>query len=227
MTSPSARAHHTASMGIIMATMPQASHRTPLHEACDEGNLRVIRLLLQIAPEACQDVDRYRFTPLHLAVHRGNLTVMELVWRTWPEGIQSRNSFSQLPIHYAVRNNDELAVTLCITAWPASVSLKCLNGSTLLHAAIDRMASNGVIQRLLDAYPQALREKDARGMLPLHAAANQGLCDAIPVLLKGWPGAISERSDDKETPHEIARRRGHALTLEALGPPPRAQCVCA
>ncbi len=61
-----------------------------------------------------------------------------------------------------------------------------------LHLAIYERGYKQFIELLIDAYPQALKEKDPKGMLPIHIAArdNTILIDIIEMLVKCYPPSI-------------------------------------
>jgi len=58
-------------------------------------------------------------------------------------------------------------------------------------------------RRLIEAYPQAAKEKDAKGLLPLHHACGSDLersHDFVSELLKIYPVAARIRDNNEELP---------------------------
>eukprot|EP01043_Picozoa_sp_COSAG02_P085795 COSAG02_NODE_23375_length_720_cov_3.710145_1_plen_100_part_01 len=78
-----------------------------------------------------------------------------------------------------------------IQAEPGWVYEKYLPGGHLpLHYAAENQASSEVVAALLEAYPEAAREKDDDGYLPLHyAAQNQASSEMVAALLEDHTSA--------------------------------------
>ncbi|GMI47525.1 hypothetical protein TrCOL_g13167 [Triparma columacea] len=55
---------------------------------------------------------------------------------------------------------------------PGEALLRQTEGQTLLHAAVEKLAPVGLIESLINAYPDACSERDAYGRLPLHLAVD-------------------------------------------------------
>ena len=99
-----------------------------------------------------------------------------------------------------------------------------------LHVALDAGQSGLVVEALIAAFPDAAREKDERGRLPLLIAAEKDApADTIAILLAAYPEAISETSGDVNGPYGIVQARSdyaHVLSdltrVAAVGAGPRA-----
>ena len=79
---------------------------------------------------------------------------------------------------------------------PPHVMCCCVQEGCLpLHLAAESNKSEAVIKALLDAYPDAIKEKAHHRYLPLHLAAASSESEAvIKVLLNAYPGAAKERN---------------------------------
>lgn len=79
-----------------------------------------------------------------------------------------------------------------------------------IHTAFKRDPPAHVIKNLLLAFPDASREKDPNGMLPLHHAAMQlkTSTDGFKVLLKAYPSAVSVQDDHGRLPVHLACQHG-------------------
>jgi hypothetical protein len=94
-----------------------------------------------------------------------------------------------------------------------------------LHEAVVAGASEHVVGLLVDEHPEALREKDKRGWLPLHLAVQprwrpwrpayepDEALEVIRSLCRGWPGAKPELTNGGRDPFQIA---AHFENWEAM-----------
>lgn len=90
-----------------------------------------------------------------------------------------------------------------------------------IHAAISYNAPTVVLQKLIEAYPQGLRERDGEDMLPIHLAFGFGSSDAvIGLLLRTWPASAIEPGPGGRLPHECcelgpSKHRGEVYHIVA------------
>ncbi len=66
-----------------------------------------------------------------------------------------------------------------------------------MHIAVGKDASVEVVKLLIRKYPDAVKEKDENGNLPLHfAVAKNGASDVevLQVLIKEYPEAVKEKN---------------------------------
>jgi hypothetical protein len=80
-----------------------------------------------------------------------------------------------------------------------------------LHYAAYYEAPLEVVKLLVEAYDQALQEKDAKGRLPLHIAAHYATMDVVQFLAREYPGALLVASNNGETPAAVAARFGKGV----------------
>lgn len=87
-----------------------------------------------------------------------------------------------------------------------------------IHAAISYTAPAVVIQKLVDIYPDSLKEFDHEGMLPVHLAFGFALPDAVlSLLLKRYPESAQARGPGGRLPHQCCELGQNKIRGEVFG----------
>ena len=87
-----------------------------------------------------------------------------------------------------------------------------------IHAAISYAAPAVVIQKLVAAFPDSLKEFDHEGMLPVHLAFGFALPDAVlSLLLKSYPESAQARGPGGRLPHQCCELGQNKIRGEVLG----------
>jgi len=217
-----------------------------LHWACRNGKsvLPVIRLLIQAWPDSVREEDGRGYLPLHYACECGcTYDVIQFLVECYPMSLRTRaNLFSTLPLHLALQGElgwgrSKLSwetIRFLVQAWPDAIREKdsmgylplhyaCRYGCTdieieLLNRACTVKSSLTVIQRLVRAWPDAVRVQDEVGRLPLHVALRFGCtADVVQFLVHAWPEScqVSTRNDMLPL-HFACGHQSSAVTLFLL-----------
>mmetsp|Transcript_10766 Transcript_10766/g.24582 ORF Transcript_10766/g.24582 Transcript_10766/m.24582 type:complete len:993 (-) Transcript_10766:351-3329(-) len=102
-----------------------------------------------------EDSDRPRRCPVLARCHKTGLTALEKVLET------RREEFFQVVLARTLQKDEH------------ALKSKGRNDQGVLHVAVLNNASNRVIKKLCAEYPAATRERDVRGSLPIHLAAER------------------------------------------------------
>ena len=209
----------------------------PLHTALMyHATVEVVLLLIEVYPEAAR-VDN----ALHHAIERKRsksenlLSVVKALIDIYPEGVKERYN-GRLPLTSSLHmggTDDEVLALLAAYPQAAEDKQDDLNDSdnnpdaeseTLqegdplllsplpLHYAIMEMRSQKVLKALLDAYPDAAKEKNPQtGNLPLHDALEDAMKrqeaeEVILLLLNAYPQAAKEKMKDGRLPIEVCAK---------------------
>jgi hypothetical protein len=87
-----------------------------------------------------------------------------------------------------------------------------------IHAAISYAAPAVVIQKLVDCYPDSLKEFDHEGMLPVHLAFGFALPDTVlSLLLKRYPESAQARGPGGRLPHQCCELGQNKIRGEVFG----------
>ena len=166
--------------------------------------LWVIERILAICPEAAKNVDVDGFTPLHQALNSSRMDQPELVKMLLPAfpgaaTIPNRDGF--LPIFTSViRYPDMETFRLLYDADPASLAKEDHCGRTLLYHAV--LASFGISKAILELRPDAIKDVDGAGWLPIHMFCNSGKINMAReifwLLYNAYPEAVHAPLDEVE-----------------------------
>ena len=175
----------------------QYSGATPLHFACDEGSLQVVKLVskcnqtTQIRDVSYLPKER-KFvsgdTPLHVACRKGNIDVIRHLLRSGhSKALNYPNDLKELPIHLAIAANQSYQlIDLFISRkdyFDCNATMEP-NGDTVLHIMCRLKPSFTCVTRLVNKLKCKVDVQNKEGNLPLHIACqNQHICnDSVKVL---------------------------------------------
>ena len=166
------------------------------------------------SPEPQLTVPHDRCTPLFRAIEQENWQGVVLFLNTgkWSDSMW-KSSVDHL--------KSPAAPIQCKT-WVISYKYGKEDWSQLpIHAAISYSAPAVVIQKLVEMYPQSVKERDGEGMLPIHLAFGFGSNDNIlGFLLRSWPASVNEVGPRGRLPHECCdlgpyKTKGEVLRIIA------------
>ena len=148
------------------------------------------------------------------------LHVIQYLLRRWPESIQIRNAsyLAGIPLHLACDEGAPLnVIQFLVEQWPESLQCKAQEASrTPLHLACFNFARNskvsssfeeGAIQYLVRADPEAAKEEDSFGRLPVElifGGTRDNYLELVQCLVEAHPSSVQRTNDDGETLLHIA-----------------------
>lgn len=159
---------------------------TPLHYACMEGNVKIVKMLFDAAET------------------QGWVVVQQMV--------TDEDTEKNAALHMAVENRS-YDVTNMLIDKGAAVNVTTANYSTPLHLAA--VAGDVEILRLLIDNNARLDALDINQMTPLHRAAAHNQSEVVRFLLKRGAN-INIHDKDNFSPLLLAACNGHAETIETL-----------
>jgi hypothetical protein len=185
------------------------------------------------------DGDDNEANPILVAMEDGaQIEVIRDLIEANPEWLRRRDEDGYLPIHNAIDrvNRGHAYVPCLLDMWPASAReatddnyrslpahLVCLNagGMTGEEDGDDEAAGLTAIRAVVDAYPQALQEKDGEGCLPLHLAfrSRPPPLEVTRYLVEVHRPALQQANDEGNVPF-LTRQ----LTLTSRGSPTCSSC---
>lgn len=142
----------------------------PLHLACFlDSNRYVVKVLIDIFPDSVRIVDPYfRRLPLHFScMNKPNEEVVAMLLAAYPEGAKQKSRRDKrLPIHHACAGRASPKIIKMILEHSPSVDIADSYGMLPLHIACIRNAPMGVIDVLLNAFPQGVYSVTSNGNTP-------------------------------------------------------------
>ncbi|GLH09963.1 Poly [ADP-ribose] polymerase tankyrase [Gryllus bimaculatus] len=178
--------------------------RTPLHVACQKGDVEVGKVLLKRgAAVNARDVG-WR-TPTMLAAEAGSDLMLQELLRKDPETVHVRDQLGRSALYYAAKENHSKCVKTLLDAG-ASVYVTDKFETSAMQAAIARGHFDTVCVMYPFADPTELR--DIRRSTPLHhAVAYDNLDIVVGLLVRRHPVNLADR--DGVTPLHIAAKRAN------------------
>jgi ankyrin repeat protein len=189
---------HSLNPQAVVAT--DSENNTSLHRACQYrgNNVDRIEYLLSLNPIAIRLTSNNGDLPLHAACQSGmGEDVLRLLLLRNPDAIKVKNNDQCLPLHFAARSPGYGHIVGCTTQ-PSS-------------------RRSTVMSMLINSYPEAIRELDKEGRLPLHHAFKWGTIADIKLLVRLYPPSIRVVSRMHGLPvHEAAKAARHADAISML-----------
>jgi len=147
-----------------------------VHDAAAQGDVAVVRALLQANPDLAFSRDNNGLTPLHFAARNGHKDVAELLLANKAE-VNAKTNNGRTPLHEAAEAGHKSVGELLLVN-KADVKAKTYRGYTALHLA----AFKGYLDvtELLLAYGANVNARNNLGYTPLQAAmAHQDVADLL------------------------------------------------
>ena len=203
---------------------------TPLHLACQAGNLEGVKILLEECDADIAIQDSNRDTPLHEACLHGQEKIVKLLLDKMKtikseEGSQEgkinllvKNHLGLTPFHLACRGGHlEIARKLYYHSDQPFllVADKDIEGATALHLACQKDQPD-VIEFLLSNGADVFAHKKD-GMTPMHIAAQHGCLEVMKSLITGNENIdIDVRDRYEQTPLHFAAEYGKVEMMRLL-----------
>ena len=193
---------------------------------------QVVKLLLDAYPDAVKvKGGPDQSLPIHSAVQFPNIDVniVKLLLDPYPDGLKVFDTSGYFPLHSAlIQNFSHIAlIKLLIESFPTAVTEKSqLNGKLPLHIGVESLSiatsqtqrhsiydvrsvslKDGItlIRLLIEIYPQALKERDQMGWLPLHLAVLKSApTDLVNCLVKANSKVLREKDPQGKYPLHMA-----------------------
>lgn len=202
---------------------------TPLHMACQAGNLHGVEVLLKERNIDINAQDSNGDTPLHAACLHGhgehkNLIVEQLLKFEPAKGTGNKiklrpvkNHSGHTPFHLACREGHRyIAERLLTFAEQPSLLVKeeDKEGATALHVACQR-DEREIVEFLLEKKADISARKND-GMTPVHVAAEYGCLDVMGLFLNRPDFKINIEDRYNQTPLHFATEYGRKAMMDLL-----------
>ena len=178
---------------------------TPLHHACREGHLDMVKMLIAEFKTNVNCADSNGWTPLHHACSKGHLGVAEMLIAEFKVDVNCDDSNGRTPLYHA-RSKD--MVKMLIAKFKADVNCADSNGWTPLHHAC-REGHLGVARMLIAEFKTNVNCADSNGWTPLHHACSKQHLDMVKMLIAKFKADVNCADSNGWTPLHHACREGH------------------
>jgi ankyrin repeat protein len=141
----------------------------PIHVACQhDAPVAFLKVLVNAYPESLLKPDKDGNLPIHYACSLESPDAAHYLMDASAESLKRVNKKNKTPLHLACSRYD-VSVTLIqdlIQLNENACKTRDWQGRLPIHSACMWEASTGVIELLLNAYPQSVGEKDDHSMTP-------------------------------------------------------------
>lgn len=204
----------------------------PLHCACIEGDIKLVRKLLKQCPEATSERASDGDLPIHRAAASSSphaLEIVKLLLELAPNHLTAEGMDGEHPLHVACAcAPSSMLVHHLITLRPETVNVVNKRGDLPVHRACMNRGPerDTILKALIDTVPETVKVQGAQGHLPLHRACLCSGLGSVKYLIGRYPDGLREVDSKGQVPCT------HSINLtHPLGPPivPRAVdvlCPC-
>lgn len=186
-----------------------------LHIAAKQGDVEVVKELLQALPELAMTVDASNTTALNTAATQGHMEVVRLLLEVDGTLTLIARSNGKTALHSAARNGHVEVVRALLRAEPSIALRVDKKGQTALH-----MAAKGInldlVDALLAADPSLLNLPDNKGNTALHIASRKARHQIIKRLLELPDTNLKAINRAAETPLDTAEKMGNGEVAGVL-----------
>ncbi|XP_012827735.1 PREDICTED: ankyrin repeat-containing protein At5g02620 [Erythranthe guttata] len=144
-----------------------------LHIAAKQGDLEVVKVLMESHPELSMTVDMANTTALHTAATQGRIEVVNYFLEQESSLATIARSNGKTALHSAARYGHLEVVKALLGKEPRIATRTDKKGQTALHMAV-KGQNLEVVEELIRADPSTINMIDTKGNTPLHIAARKG-----------------------------------------------------
>ncbi|XP_076445095.1 uncharacterized protein LOC143283004 [Babylonia areolata] len=171
---------------------------TPLHYACREGNVKLVKTLfqgrdLEIISKMVLDHDTEGSTCLHLAVESGHCEVARMVLEQRAE-VNRPRKYNMFPLHLTAMSGD-ISTARLLVDYSARIDMVNDDQATALHKAAS-LNHTEVVELLLGRKAN-IERRDKDNYTPLLLAARNGHVETVGSLLKNKADGTAVDKNDR------------------------------
>ncbi|KAK4408558.1 Ankyrin repeat-containing protein [Sesamum angolense] len=186
-----------------------------LHIAAKQGDLEVVKVLMEAHPELSMTVDTTNATALHTAATQGRIEIVNFFLESESSLATIAKSNGKTALHSSARNGHVKVVKALVGKDPGITIRTDKKGQTALH-----MAAKGqnleVVEELIRADPSTINMVDTKGNTVLHIATRKGRAQFVKMLLSQNETDTKVVNRSNETAFDTAEKLGHSDIIAIL-----------
>ena len=186
-----------------------SSGLTPLHYACMEGNLYMVRALISEFKADINALNHENNTPLDVAALGGKEEVVSLLIEC------DTGTLGRSLLHSACYGDSVNLVRTLILKHKADINARDDQNNTPLHVAA-LCGKEEVVYVLIEEFDCDTRVKGAFGRSLLHIACNRGSVNLVRTLIRKHKADTNARDDKNDTPLHVAAFCGKEEVVSVL-----------
>ncbi|XP_061354079.1 ankyrin repeat-containing protein At5g02620-like [Gastrolobium bilobum] len=186
-----------------------------LHIAAKQGELDVLKILMEAHPELSMTVDPSNTTALHTAATQGYIEIVKFLLQAGSSLVTIARSNGKTALHSAARNGHVEVVKALLEKEPGVVTRTDKKGQTALHMAV-KGQSLEVVEELIKADPTSVNMLDNKGNAALHIATRKGRAQIVKLLLGQKETDTKAVNRSGETALDTAEKTGNSEVKDIL-----------
>lgn len=196
-----------------MAMTPDHLGDLPLHMACHNKYryevANMVKLFLELAPDAAKAENNKGKTPLHIALeHKASTEIIRMLIHACPESVSKDTCCDYYtPLAVAIRNKAESGVfEMLVKADPSITKKRDSRGRYPLYLALELRCSDFKIIKLLCTCPEAVSKGYSRGLNALFLGLAQSPVnpEIVEIILQTAPESVRVTGGiNRQTPLEV------------------------
>lgn len=202
------------SCGVGLAGIKARNGYDAFHIASKQGDMAVLRVLLDADPELLMTFDSSNTTALHTAAFQGHTEVVGFLLDKGSSVATIAKSNGKTVLHAAARNGHLEIVKAILSKEPEIATRIDKKGQTALHMAVKGQNAE-VVDQLIISAPSLINSVDTKGNTALHIATRKGRTQIVLNLLNH--GGLNKQAINKsgETAVDTSEKSGN-LELAAI-----------
>ncbi|OMO66590.1 hypothetical protein COLO4_30481 [Corchorus olitorius] len=181
---------------------------TPLHEACRQGNVKIVMLLFNTNPWVACKLNYQNESPFFMACSNGHLKVVKLLLnQPWLRELEE-DGIDQNCLHVAASRGHTGVVKKILDVCPNFAQKIDKNGQFPLHSASSK-GHREITQMLLQLDSDIAVQFSNDGYTPLHLAAMNGKAAILEEFLSMAPTSFQYLTKQGETVFHLLVRYNH------------------
>ena len=188
---------------------------TPLHTACEYGQLEVIKFLLSLPSVDVNIQSNSGYTPLHSACRYSQLDIIKFLVSLPSVDVKIQSNNGYTPLHSACRYSQLDIIKFLVSLPSVDVNIQSNSGYTPLHTAC-RYGQLDIITCLV-----SLPSVDVNIRIPsypvlLHKACRNGTIDVVLFLISSSSVDVNAKDDNGYTPLHTTCHHGKLDIVKCL-----------
>ena len=177
---------------------------TPLHCACWEGNLEMVRMLIS---EFGADSNAYYHKPIYDAATNGKEEVVAALINEFGSDPTVKGLCSWTLLHYACRSDSVTLVQTLIHDFKADITAQDDEKNLPIHVAA-KCGKKDLVLTLIKEFGCNPNTKGQYGRSLLHNACYSGNLSLVRILIRDFKADITARDEKNNLPINVAAIRG-------------------
>ncbi|KAL5130329.1 Ankyrin repeat-containing protein [Glycine soja] len=186
-----------------------------LHIAAKQGDLDIVKILMEAHPELSMTVDPSNTTAVHTAALQGHTEIVKLLLEAGSNLATISRSNGKTALHSAARNGHLEVVKALLGKEPSVATRTDKKGQTAIHMAV-KGQSLEVVEELIKADPSTINMVDNKGNTALHIATRKGRARIVKLLLGQTETDALVVNRSGETALDTAEKTGNSEVKDIL-----------